>query len=286
MSIPPKAFGQLGKAAKAAEVANLDEVITVGGRTTTRRAMLEFEIEKRLGWGQSQSDIMKSLEQQGFGVVDPNFVKERMAVARRRNETLKPDPRYAGMEASWIIQNGLNNGMSWDEIAGKLIDGGFNGPKLVEIAKQKQAAQVQNGSGPAVIDKRFSNQAAKGVVGGAAVTGGAGMGELEPAAQTHPTQDLKGLADMSQEELSDYLMEGFKEAKSRGLKMPEGAAPTPLDWDGLEQLGQFWKEDIVRSNQVDPNTDMTEGADTGEGAARRPPPPETGVDLLIPGNNM
>lgn len=286
MPPPVVRFDRLGKAEKAAQASKLDETVEVGGRTMTKRALMEFEVEKRLGWGQSQSDIAKSLLAQGIEV-DPAFLKERIAVAKRRSTALKPDKRYAGMEATWIIQNGLSQGKSWDEISATLIDGGFNGPRLVEIAKQKNAEQIQQGSGPAVIDSRLRNQA---VAGGAGVAAGTGVAEgqegLEPAARSHPTQDLKGLADMSQDELTSYLMEGFKEAKNRGLKLPESAAPTPMDWDSLEQLGQFWKEDIVGSNQVDTNPDLTEGSDTREGAARRPPPPETGVDLLIPGNNM
>ena len=41
------------------------------------------------------------------------------------------------MEANWIIENGLKQGLSWEAIGQKLIDAGFKrGAELAEVARQ------------------------------------------------------------------------------------------------------------------------------------------------------
>lgn len=143
-------FGALSKAAKAEIAAELEKTVETDGRIMKKKDMVEFEIEKRLGAGQTQADIMKALSSQDLKL-DPNYIKQRLAVARRRNPLLKPDPNHRKMEANWIVEKGLTTGKTWDEISQELVTSGFNGPKITEMAKAKRAEQLNNGSPPAAV---------------------------------------------------------------------------------------------------------------------------------------
>lgn len=149
----PGPFSALSKIEKADIGRQLEETIEVDGRIIKKRDLLEFEIEKGLGFGKSQEDIMKKLKQQGIDVA-PNYVKERMKVARTRKPIQgdRPDPRYAKMEANYIIQRELNAGKTWEEISSTLLASGFNGPKLTEVARANHSKKMQQQSPPAVID--------------------------------------------------------------------------------------------------------------------------------------
>lgn len=225
MPTPPRIrrFGQLSTAENAVEAKRLEESFTLpDGRTVTGRMLLEFEIEKQLGLGRSQSDISKSLKAQGLEVND-SYLKGRIAVARTRNPSLKPDSRYAGMEASWIIYSGLNNGQSWDEISARLVKGGFNGPKLTEIAKQKMAKQIQKGQAEAILaspnqkpheqninmgsEEAILDQAGARAVPGAVAVGGAAV------------------ASSSNGEAEAQQLQGFR--NQAGAMLPSGERDTP-----------------------------------------------------------
>ena len=154
----PGPFSALSKVEKADIGKQLEETIEVDGRIIKKGDLLEFEIEKGLGFGKSQEDIMKKLKQQGIDVA-PNYVKERIGVARTRKtkdgrpiKGDRPDPRYAKMEANYIIQRELNAGKTWEEISSTLLQSGFNGPKLTEVARANHSKKMQQQSPPAVID--------------------------------------------------------------------------------------------------------------------------------------
>jgi hypothetical protein len=150
----PGPFSALSKVEKADIGRQLEETIEVDGRIIKKGDLLEFEIEKGLGFGKSQEDIMKKLKQQGIDVA-PNYVKQRMAVARGRKPIKgdRPDPRYAKMEANYIIQRELDAGKTWEEISSTLLASGFNGPKLTEVARNNYTKKMQQQSPPAVIDQ-------------------------------------------------------------------------------------------------------------------------------------
>ena len=238
-------FRSLGKVANAEVAKSLEETVDVGGRTMKKKDMVEFESEKRLGAGQTQADIMKALGEQGMKI-DPTYVKERLAVARRRNPLLKPDPSHRKMEANWIVEKGLTTDKSWDEIATELGSAGFNGPKVVELAKKKQADMMAQGSGPAtVIDDG---------------TSGPNAGPEQDGAYKGPVQDLADLRKATDEELVATLKkagdeahrrreEAKKAARARGAARAEG-----FDWS---QLDDYYK------NRVTPSTSNATEGDTG-----------------------
>jgi hypothetical protein len=149
----PVPFSAISKIDKAEIGKYLEETIEVDGRTIKRGDLLEFEVEKGLGFGKSQEDIMKKLKEQGVNVAS-NYVKQRMAVARGRKPIKgdRPDPRYAKMEANYIIQRELDAGKTWEEISSTLLASGFNGPKLTEVARNNYTKKMQQQSPPAVID--------------------------------------------------------------------------------------------------------------------------------------
>lgn len=149
----PVPFNAISKIDKAEIGKYLEETIEVDGRTIKRGDLLEFEVEKGLGFGKSQEDIMKKLKEQGVNVAS-NYVKQRMAVARGRKPIKgdRPDPRYAKMEANYIIQRELDAGKTWEEISSTLLASGFNGPKLTEVARNNYTKKMQQQSPPAVID--------------------------------------------------------------------------------------------------------------------------------------
>jgi hypothetical protein len=159
----PGPFSALSKIEKAEIGKVLEETIEVDGRIIKKGDLMEFEIERGLMSGRSQEDIMKKLRQQGIDVA-PNYVKERMGVARTRKtkdgrpiKGDRPDPRYAKMEANYIIQRELNAGKTWEEISSTLLASGFNGPKLTEVARGNHAKKMQQASPPAVIDRTIPN---------------------------------------------------------------------------------------------------------------------------------
>lgn len=152
----PGPFSVLSKVQKGEIAKQMDEVVVIDGREIRKGDMLEFEIEKYLRAGKGTEDIMKSLRKQGMDVPSA-YVKERMAVARGR----KPiegdrgyDKKYARMELNFIIERGLANGQSWDDI-GKAVGEAFpkaHVDKIIEGAKNQRAKIIQQASPPAVID--------------------------------------------------------------------------------------------------------------------------------------
>lgn len=152
----PGPFSVLSKVQKGEIAKQMDEVVVIDGREIRKGDMLEFEIEKYLRAGKGTEDIMKSLRKQGMDVPSA-YVKERMAVARGR----KPiegdrgyDKRYARMELNFIIERGLSNGKSWEDIA-KDVGEAFpkaHVDKIIEGAKNQRAKIIQQASPPAVID--------------------------------------------------------------------------------------------------------------------------------------
>lgn len=147
----------IGKAAK--NVAQ--EVVEVGSRTVKKRDLVEFEIEKRLKMGQSQADIQKALQAQGVNIANDE-IKTRIAVAKRRSVENKADPRMRKMEANWIIEKGLTTKKDWEDIAAELRDAGFNGDKLVEAAKTKQAKSAYGAYGLGLLGAAGATGTAEG----------------------------------------------------------------------------------------------------------------------------
>ena len=238
-------FGILGKLAKAEEIAKLEETIEVDGRIMKKRDAVEFEIEKRLGWGQSQADIQKALKGM-YGIeVDPNFVKERLAVARRRDPRLKGDPSMRKMEAEYILQKGIQLGTPFEDISKELVDAGFNGPKIIEHAKAK-------------INKR---NAEGSMVGG----GGAklsqwrqeGLPKSKMADYRMPErltdEDLMAALKAAAEEAAKRARDQVRANREKGADQVEG-----FDWSGLQDLGKMWQEQDLRGAKVTPDTAQIE----------------------------
>jgi hypothetical protein len=231
----PGPFSALSKASKIDIAKDLDQTIELpDGRIVKKKDVVEFEIEKRLGNDNYQSDIMKALKKQGIDV-SANYIKERVAVARRRNPKLKPDPRFAKMEANWIIQNGMSQGKGWDEISQSLLDAGFNGPKLTEIARNKYSKMMQQQGTPAVIDTGES---------------GPNAGPEQPpyADPTNPVRELKDFMDMDDAGLAEVLKKvgdealRRKKAQIQGLREKGAQKAEQFDWSQLEELGRMWAE--------------------------------------------
>jgi hypothetical protein len=244
----PGPFSALSKVEKADIGKQLEETIEVDGRIIKKGDLLEFEIEKGLGFGKSQEDIMKKLKQQGVDVA-PNYVKQRMAVARGRKPIKgdRPDPRYAKMEANYIIQRELNAGKTWEEISSTLLASGFNGPKLTEVARANHSKKMQQQSPPAVIDNGESgpmapedqppvfNPEAEARAANAQVMGDRNMSieeklqdllETARAAGRKRSADLKGVrAEGAEEAANDpFVQELERLAQSlRDNKIPTGA---------------------------------------------------------------
>ena len=153
MSLPSVA-AKIAKAGKKVLEADkkLEGTIEVAGRIMNKRDLVKFEIEKALRNGRSQADVSKSLKAQGLDV-DPEWVKQQVAVAKRRDPVMKPDRRMREMEANFIIEKGLGAGRSWDEIGLELESAGFKqGSKLAKIAEDNYRKRLMHNSGPAVID--------------------------------------------------------------------------------------------------------------------------------------
>jgi hypothetical protein len=244
----PGPFSALSKIEKADIGKQLEETIEVDGRIIKKGDLLEFEIEKGLGFGKSQEDIMKKLKQQGVDVA-PNYVKERMKVARTRKPIRgdRPDPRYAKMEANYIIQREMNAGKTWEEISNTLLQSGFNGPKLTEVARANHTKKMQQQSPPAVIDNGESgpmapwdqppvfNPEAEARAANAQVMNDRKMSieeklqdllETARAAGRKKSADLKGLRAEGAEEASNspFVRELERLAKMfTENKIPEGA---------------------------------------------------------------
>jgi hypothetical protein len=264
----------MARAAKEAQAAELEKTIEVDGRTMKKRDMVEFEIEKRLGSGQSQADIMKALSGQNLKV-DPNYVKERLAVARRRNPPLKVDPNHRKMEANWIVEKGLTTGKSWDEISQELVTSGFNGPKITETAKGKQAEMLNNGSSPAaVIDDGSTGP-------------NAGPDDPNGGAYTGPVQDLKDLRKATDQEVLDTLKKAgdeahrrredkFKAMREKGSHYNDG-----FDWS---QIDEYYKSRVTPKSSKLTENDTAVPLDQ---APLKPPseyanPQDSGTDTAEP----
>lgn len=150
----PSVVAKVAKAGKKVLEADkkLEGTIEVAGRIMNKRDLVKFEIEKALRSGRSQADVSKSLKAQGLDV-DPEWVKQQVAVAKRRDPVMKPDRRMREMEANFIIEKGLGAGRSWDEIGVELEAAGFKqGSKLAKIAEDNYRKRLMENSGPAVID--------------------------------------------------------------------------------------------------------------------------------------
>lgn len=269
----PNPFGVLSKAAKAEIAADLEKTVEVNGRTMKKKDMVEFEIEKRLGAGlmQTQPDIMRALELQGIKV-DPNYVKERMAVARRRNPVLKTDPKYRRMEANWIIEKGMELKMSWDEISDELVTSGFNGPKIVAEAKASQAKRLMQRSNQAAIDNGES---------------GPNAGPPEELYPTGPVQDLADMRNMTDEGLLSVLKKVGDEAARRRKSVADaarqkGAAKVDdngFDWKPLDEMMKMWRDypDITHPTEPHDNSlleaPLQRATETTAPPEELPPPP-------------
>jgi hypothetical protein len=225
-------FRGLSKAAKADIAKELEGTVEVGGRTMKKGDMLEAELARTDRLGRTQSDIMKALKEQGLNI-PPDYVKERLAIARRRNPLIGKDPVQRKREANWIVENGLNYNKTWDEIATDLGNAGFNGPKAVELARKKHADMMAQGSGPAtVIDDGTSGPNA----------GPGDDGAYKPP--TGPVQDLADLRNVTDEELTARIKRAGDEAfrrRQESVKAARGRGAAKIEGFDWSQLDDYYK---------------------------------------------
>jgi hypothetical protein len=245
----PSVVAKVAKAGKKVLEADkkLEGTIEVAGRIMNKRDLVKFEIEKALRSGRSQADVSKSLKAQGLDV-DPEWVKQQVAVAKRRDPVMKPDRRMREMEANFIIEKGLGAGRSWDEIGVELEAAGFKqGSKLAKIAEDNYRKRLMENSGLAVIDRGESgpmapedqppvfNPEAEARAANAQVMGDSKMSIEEKlidllntakAAGRKRSEDLKGVrAEGAEEAANDpFVQELERLAQSfRDNKIPTGA---------------------------------------------------------------
>jgi len=243
MSLPSVAVkvARGGKKVSEAEKA-LEGTIEVAGRIMNKRDLVKFEIEKALRNGRSQADVSKSLKTQGVEV-DPEWVKQQIAVAKRRDPVMKPDRRMREMEANYIVEKGLGAGRPWDEIATELEAAGFkHSRKMVEIAKDNYRKRLMQNSPPAVIDN--------GESGPMAPEDQPPVFDPEAEARAKNKQvmdDSKKTDEQWFEEFKQAAKEGARRRSEAQRKLREGAGEQTknFDWSQFDELMQNWRDNTI-----------------------------------------
>jgi len=230
----PAAMRAAAKVAK--ETAALDEVVEVGGRSMSKRDLIKFEIEKMLRSNGSQADVTKSLKSQGI-TFDNEWIKNQIAVAKRRDMTLKPDPRQRKMEANWVIEKGLGEGKTWEQIGVDLQDAGFKkGGEMALHAKSMYYKRLMSKPEPAVIDNGESGPNA-----------GPQDGDYRMP-QKLTDEELMGALKAAAEEASKRAKNQTRAARERGA-----ASINSFDWSGLDELAKMWSDPGYKNPElIDP----------------------------------